>query len=64
MDTGIKGIILAIIAVDSSKIQAGNCPLFLIDDKSEQERISLLLARVLGGTVHDLENGILIITRH
>lgn len=64
MDTGLKGVILAMITVDPAKIQGGSCPIFLAGDRTEQEKLSLLLARILGGTVHDLENGVLIISRH
>lgn len=64
MDTALKGIILAVITDESGKLQAGNCPVFLVQNRAEQERLGLLIARILGGYVHDLENGVLIITRH
>ncbi len=64
MDTGLNEYILAIVTGDMSKVQSGGCPVFLAADRKEQERISLLLARILGGVVHDLENGIYFICKH
>jgi hypothetical protein len=64
MDTGISNYILALVTVDAGKIISGGCPVFLAADQQEQEKISLLLARILGGIVHDLENGVYFICRH
>jgi hypothetical protein len=64
MDTGISNYILAIVTIDAGKVISGGCPVFLADSQQEQERISLLLARILGGIVHDLENGVYFICRH
>ncbi|MGI5911507.1 MAG: capping complex subunit for YIEGIA [Syntrophomonadaceae bacterium] len=64
MDTSVSNYILAIITVEANKIVPGGCPIFLAKDQQEQEKISLLLARVLGGIVHDLENGVYFICRH
>ncbi|HBQ87803.1 MAG TPA: hypothetical protein DER33_02500 [Syntrophomonas sp.] len=64
MDTNFSNCILAIITTDSSKVAQGGCPVFYALNQEEQEQISLLLARILGGLVHDLENGVYIIVRH
>lgn len=64
MDTQISGIILAIITRDMRKVNSGGCPVFLAENKEEMEKISLLLSRVLGGVIHDLENGVYFIFRH
>lgn len=64
MDNSISNYILAIVTTDPRKILPGSCPVFLTDNQEEQERTSLLLARILGGIVHDLENGIYFICRH
>jgi hypothetical protein len=64
MDTGLKDIILAIITRESGRVDGGACPLFVASSPEEQQKLSLLLARILAGTVHDLENGVYIITRH
>lgn len=63
MGTALESFILAIVTVDPEKVR-GSCPLFLAHNAEEQERISLLLARILGGIVHDLENGVYIIVKH
>lgn len=64
MDTNLKGFILALITMDMRKVQSGGCPIFLAADQEEMEKLGLLLARVLGGVVHDLENGVYFICRH
>ncbi|MEQ8175295.1 MAG: hypothetical protein ABRQ26_09535 [Syntrophomonadaceae bacterium] len=64
MDTGLKDIILAIITCEHDRVDGGACPLFVAASPEEQQKLSLILARILAGTVHDLENGVYIITRH
>lgn len=64
MDAKISEYILAIITTDMTKVQGGGCPVFYAGDDGEREKISLLLARVLGGVVHDLENGVYFICKH
>lgn len=64
MDTGLQEYILAIVATDGTKVAGGGCPVFFAADQAEQEKISLILARILGGIVHDLENGVLFICKH
>ncbi|MBO8159557.1 hypothetical protein [Thermosyntropha sp.] len=64
MDTKIAEYILAIVTRDLTKVAGGGCPVFLAEDEKEQEKMALLLARVLGGVVHDLENGVYFICKH
>jgi hypothetical protein len=64
MDTSLSNCILAIVTTDSFKVGDAGCPVFYASNGEEQEKVSLLLARVLGGVVHDLENGVYIIVRH
>lgn len=64
MDASLKEAILAIITWDPAKVSGGGCPIFLVRDQKEMEKTSLLLARILGGMVHDLENDVFIIVRH
>lgn len=64
MDTGITDYILAIVTLDASKVISGGCPVFMAYDQEEQEKISILLSRILGGIAHDLENGVYFICRH
>jgi hypothetical protein len=55
--------ILAAVCVEPNKV-GGGCPVFFAADLEEQQRTSLLLARIMGGIVHDLENGVYIIVKH
>ena len=64
MDSSISNYILAIVVTDAKKVLPGGCPVILAADQEEQVKTSLLLARILGGIVHDLENGIYFICRH
>lgn len=64
MDTGIVGLILAIVTIDPERVGGSGCPIFLAEDEKEQERLSLYLARILGGVVHDLGNGVYFVCRH
>lgn len=64
METELKDYILAIVTLDASLVQGCGCPVFLAQDSAEQQILTLTLSRILGGNVHDLENGILIICKH
>ena len=64
MDNGMRDYILAIIKTDLSLLQGGGCPVFLAKDATQQNKISMLLARILGANVHDLENGVYLIVKH
>jgi len=63
MGVELEKNILAIVTTNSAKV-GGEGPLFLAASSEEQQRTSLLLARILGGVVHDLENGVYIIVKH
>ncbi|HAA09774.1 MAG: capping complex subunit for YIEGIA [Syntrophomonadaceae bacterium] len=64
MDAGLKEVILAIITWNPDKVKGGGCPVFYAQDQKEMEKTALLLARILGGMVHDLENDVYIIVKH
>ncbi|QGT99838.1 hypothetical protein SYNTR_1245 [Candidatus Syntrophocurvum alkaliphilum] len=64
MDTGLTGYILAIITINKDLVGGGGCPIFYAEDEEQQRYIALLLSRILGGIVHDLENGVYFIARH
>ena len=55
--------ILAAVCLDKDKV-GGACPVFNVASQEEQMKTCLLLARILGGIVHDLENGVFIIVKH
>ena len=57
--------ILAAVTTDeyADKVQ-GSVAVFIADDEVEQQRTALLLARIMRGMSHDLENGVMIVVRH
>ena len=57
--------ILAAVTTDAyaNKVQ-GSVAVFIAEDTVEQERTAMLLARIMRGMSHDLENGVYIIVRH
>ena len=57
--------ILAAVTTDAyaDKVQ-GSVAVFIADDEAEQQRTALLLARIMRGMSHDLENGVMIVVRH
>ncbi|HPF20248.1 MAG TPA: hypothetical protein PLC88_02785 [Syntrophomonas sp.] len=62
-ETSLNHCILAIVCRRPEKV-SGACPTFIAASQEEQQNICLLLARILGGIVHDLENGVYIIVKH
>ena len=64
-ELSINNNILAVIASkeDRAKV-AGGTPIFYAENEEELEEISMLLARLTLGMVHDLGNGIKIIVKH
>ncbi|MFW6389953.1 MAG: capping complex subunit for YIEGIA [Halanaerobiales bacterium] len=59
-----EGILAIITLFDKKEKVAGGAPIFYADNKQEMEEISMLLARLTLGMVHDLGNGINIIIKH
>ncbi|MFZ5968415.1 MAG: capping complex subunit for YIEGIA [Bacillota bacterium] len=55
--------ILAMVTIDETKVLHANVPTFLAEDKKMQEKIASEVARVLGGNVYGLANGVIIITQ-
>jgi len=43
---------------------AGGVPVFPVSSDEERERVARLLAKILQGTIHDLEDGSYVIVRH
>lgn len=64
MDVGIKDKILAVVTLNEKKIISGGVPIFIADNQKEREKVSLLIAKITTGMVHDLENGCYIIVKH
>lgn len=64
MNPIIKDYILAIVTSDPDKVISGGCPVFIAQDQAEMEKLGLYLARIVGGVVHDLENGVYCVVKH
>lgn len=64
MEIKINDMILAIVTLDETLIRGGGCPVFIAADEEQQQKISLYLSKIMGGMVHDLENGVFLISRH
>lgn len=64
MDVGIKDKILAVVTLDGKKVISSGAPVFIAEDQKEREKVSLLIAKITTGMVHDLENGCYIIVKH
>jgi len=62
-ETSLNHCILAVVSMHPEKV-SGACPTFIAASQEEQQKICLLLARILGGIVHDLENDVFIIVKH
>jgi hypothetical protein len=63
METAVKKVILAAVAVAEGTV-SGGVPVFHAKDKKDQEFITLTLSRVLEAVAHDLGNGTYILVRH
>ena len=61
----MNATILAAVTTDeyADKVQ-GSVAVFIADDEIEQQRTAMLLARIMRGMSHDLENGVMIVVRH
>ena len=58
-------IVAIITEYDNKKmVGGGGVPVFYTKDEEETEDISMILARINLGMVHDLDNGVKVIIRH
>lgn len=61
----LNNSIIAIIVEEKNKDKVGGgAPIFFVKDEKELEKISMLLARITLGMVHDLGNRVKIIVKH
>lgn len=59
------GSILATIVLEEAKDKVrGGVPIYVTETKEEQEKIALIMSRILNAMAHDLENGVYILVRH
>lgn len=56
-------LILAVVATDSTQV-GGGAPIFFARNDEEKYELALLIAKILGAAVHDLQNGVLVIVQH
>lgn len=56
--------IVAIVTTNKEKVSSGSVPTFYADDIEEQKKVSLLIAKLFAGMVHDIENGCYLIVKH
>lgn len=59
-----NSILAVIVPKENKEKVAGGVPIFYTEDERELEEISMLLARLTLGMVHDLGNGVKIIMKH
>ncbi|MCG9967709.1 hypothetical protein L9W92_06535 [Pelotomaculum terephthalicicum JT] len=63
MFNATTGTILAVITLNMEEV-SGGAPIFFAGDEEKQEKMARYLSKMLDATVHDLENGTLVIVRH
>lgn len=61
---GINDYTLAVITTDKEMKAGGGCPIFYAKDDKELQERALLISKCVGGAVHDMTNGTLIIVKH
>lgn len=62
----INNRIIAVVTEieNKEKVNGGGAPFFFTENEDETEEISMLLARVTLGMVHDLGNGVKVVIKH
>lgn len=55
--------ILAVVTVHEQRV-GGGAPIFYAQNEQELAELSLNLSRVLGASVHQLQNGVMVVVRH
>lgn len=56
--------IVAVVTMHPDTVRGGGVPVFVAVDEHALERTAVLLAKMTGSTVHDLEGGTYVIVRH
>ncbi|MCR8745332.1 capping complex subunit for YIEGIA [Romboutsia lituseburensis] len=64
MNVGLNEYALAIITMDKNLKSGGGCPIFYAEDNDDLQHKAMLMAKSVGGMVHDMTNGTLIIVKH
>ena len=50
--------------MDKNLKSGGGCPIFYAEDNNDLQHKAMLMAKSVGGMVHDMTNGTLIIVKH
>lgn len=61
---GINEFTIAIITTDLNMKNGGGCPIFYANDKKDLQNKAMLMSKCVGGMVHDMTNGTLIVVKH
>lgn len=62
-NVGINEYTLAIITTNKN-MKSGGCPVFYAENNKDLQHKAMLMAKCVGGMVHDMTNGTLIIVKH
>lgn len=63
-NTSLTEYTLAIITTDKNLQNSGGCPIFHANDNKDLQHKAMLMAKSVGGMVHELTHGTLIIVKH
>ena len=64
MNIGITDYTLGIITTDKNMKTVGGCPIIYADDNKDLQNKAMLMAKSVGGMVHSITNGTLIVVKH
>ncbi|MTI95671.1 MAG: hypothetical protein FH749_09295 [Firmicutes bacterium] len=67
MKVDLTKAILATVVLESSKDKVaspGLGPVFVAENKEEQQKISMYLSRIMEAVAHDLENDVMVVVKH
>ena len=63
-NVGFNEYTLAIVTTDKEMKVIGGCPIFYAEDENELQNKAMLISKCVGGMVHDMTNGTLIVVKH
>lgn len=64
MNVGLNEYTLAIITTDKDMKSGGSAPIFYVKDNKELQNRAMLMAKCVGGMVHEITSGTLIVVKH
>ena len=63
-NVGITEYTLGIITTNQSMQHSGGCPIFYAKDNKDLQHKAMLMAKCVGGMVHELDKETLIVVKH